>query len=97
MYVANEPKYPCVQQWPKKVQLEAVTFCTIIVDNTPSAHYKDYSGQTDIALKNHKTYDRFGFRNVVLKEVSKQLKGMVLKIWTISPDGNRPLSLANNE
>lgn len=69
----------------KKVKLEAISFNTVSLKNIPPPYYKDYSGHNDPAYQNYKTYDRFGFRDVLLQELSKILKDTVLKITILTP------------
>jgi hypothetical protein len=69
----------------KKLQLDAVPLTTISLKNIPAPYYKDYPGQKDPAYHNYKTYDRFGFREVLLNELSKNLKDTVLKVMILSP------------
>lgn len=72
----------------KKVQFETISFNTISLKSVPAPFYKDYSNHSDPAYRNYKTYDRFGFRDELLKELSTTLKDTVLKIIVLTPPQN---------
>lgn len=72
----------------KKVQFETLRFNTLSLKTIPAPYFKDYSNHSDPAYRNYKTYDKFGFREQLLKELSISLKDTVLKLIVLSPPDN---------
>lgn len=72
----------------KKLQLEAIPFNTISLKDIPAPFHKDYSGHADPAYRNCKTYDRFGFRDALLRELSTKFKDTVIKVMILTPRPN---------
>ncbi|MEN7547242.1 SMI1/KNR4 family protein [Rapidithrix thailandica] len=69
----------------KKLAFENFEFATIPLESFPAPYYKDYSQHPDPAYRNYKSYDTFGFRDLLLNELSEVLGSEVLKLIIITP------------
>ncbi len=72
----------------KKVQFETMSFNSISLHTIPAPYFKDYSNHGDPAYRNYKTYDKFGFRELLLNQLSTSLKDNVLKLLILTPPDN---------
>lgn len=72
----------------KKLKLEGITFNVVSLKDVPAPYVKNYSGHSDSAYRNYKTFDRFGFRDELLKNLSASLNDTVVKIILTPPSTN---------
>jgi cell wall assembly regulator SMI1 len=69
----------------KKVDFDAIQFTKVSLKNIPAPFYEDYSNHPDPAYQNYKEYDKFGFKDLLMQQLSKIVEDTVLKILIITP------------
>ena len=69
----------------KKLEFEAITFNAVSLKDIPAPYFKDYSGHDDPAYSNYKTYDKFGFRDDLIRYLSASLNDTIIKIIILTP------------
>ena len=73
----------------KKVELLDIIFNTISLEEIPVPYFKDYSHHKSVTARNYKSYDTMGFRDTLLKHLSKNFESTVLKLIIITPKGEK--------
>ncbi|WP_298472917.1 SMI1/KNR4 family protein [uncultured Maribacter sp.] len=73
----------------KKVALLDIIFSTISLEEIPEPYFKDYSHHKSATVRNYKSYDTVGFRDILLKHLSKNFECTVLKLIIITPKGEK--------
>ncbi len=73
----------------KKVELLDIIFNTISLEEIPVPYFKDYSHHKSATARNYKSYDTMGFRDTLLKHLSKNFESTVLKLIIITPKGEK--------
>lgn len=69
----------------KKMEFSDVKFNSISLEEIPEPYFKDYSHHKSATARNHKSYDRMGFRDILLKKLSNNLRDTILKLFIIIP------------
>lgn len=69
----------------KKLEFKDIPLNTIALTKIPEPFYTDYSHHKTETARNHKSWDTFSFRDILLEELSKQLNSTVLKLIILSP------------
>ena len=74
----------------KKVELSDIAFNTISLKEIPVPYFKDYSHHKNEKARNYKSYDTMGFKDVLLKHLSKNFGSTILKLIIITPKDEKP-------
>ncbi|MEP2278256.1 hypothetical protein [Maribacter sp.] len=69
----------------KKVDFQDIEFNIVSFEEIPEPYFKDYSHHKSATARNHKSYDTMGFRDILLEQLSSNLKTNVLKLLIITP------------
>jgi len=69
----------------KKVKFQDIAFNIISFEEISEPYFKDYSHHKSATARNYKSYDTMGFRDILLDQLSSNLKNNVLKLFIITP------------
>ena len=69
----------------KKVKFQDIAFNIISFEEISEPYFKDYSRHKSATARNYKSYDAMGFRDILLDQLSSNLKNNVLKLFIITP------------
>lgn len=69
----------------KKNNITDIPFNNILLKGIPEPYLQDYSHHKSETARNHKTYDKMGFKDLLLSQLSETLQSQVLKLILITP------------